>query len=309
MLKKKAVKVVIYPAVIVILFGLLQILVLPKDFLAHFGYGPNTIYPFETINHNSHYLRIASTLRGANPLGAYLIVPLTLATVLLMRGKDVWHKAVFIALGLVVLIFSFSRSAWIGFVVAGFSAVYLSVKSLALKRNLLLVVLGIAIVIAGILISDPNNSKIQNIVFHYQNKSSSQQSSDQAHSSALKNSFKQFIKEPLGKGPGTSGPASVYNTRNSNIPEDYYLQIGLETGYLGLALFLAINILVVMSLWKRRYDPLSLALLASFIGLIVCNLLLEAWTDDTLAYLWWGLAGVVFATQPKIPKVSKRKTT
>jgi hypothetical protein len=80
-------KLLFWPAVVVVVFGLLQVFVLPRDFLSHFGYGSATIPPFETINHNSHYIRIASTLRGANPLGAYLIVPLSAITVLLVRGQ------------------------------------------------------------------------------------------------------------------------------------------------------------------------------------------------------------------------------
>ena len=54
-----------------------------------------------------------------------------------------------------------------------------------------------------------------------------------------------------------------------------------------------------MSLWARREDTLALALLASFLGLIIVNMLLEAWTDDTLCYLWWGMAGIVIASPPK----------
>ena len=34
---------VLAPAAVVVAFGLLQALVLPRDFLSHFGYGPNTI--------------------------------------------------------------------------------------------------------------------------------------------------------------------------------------------------------------------------------------------------------------------------
>jgi hypothetical protein len=44
-----------------------------------------------------------------------------------------------------------------------------------------------------------------------------------------------------------------------------------------------------------RADPLALGLFASFIGLTVVNLFMHAWTDDTLAYVWWGLAGIAMA--------------
>lgn len=305
LLKNNTIKLIMWPALIVILFGLAQVFILPRDFLAHFGYGPNTIAPFETINHNSHYVRIASTLRGANPLGAYLLIPLSLATVLLIRGKKVWQMALFMAAGIIVLIFSFSRSAWLGFIVAIALSIYLGVKSKVLKRNLLLIAIGLIIIFGGLFIAERNNARFQNIIFHTQTHSSVPTTSDEAHSSALETGLKQLSKEPLGKGVGTAGPPSVYNKHPAVIPENYYVQIGLETGWLGLAVFIVINVLIIMSLWVRKADTLSLALLTSFIGIIVCNMLLEAWTDDTLCYLWWGLAGIAIAMQPKLRSTTK----
>ena len=63
-------RLVLWPAFVVIVFGLLQALVLPNDFLRHFGYGHATIMPMETINNNKAYIRVMSTLRGANALPA-----------------------------------------------------------------------------------------------------------------------------------------------------------------------------------------------------------------------------------------------
>jgi hypothetical protein len=42
-----------------------------------------------------------------------------------------------------------------------------------------------------------------------------------------------------------------------------------------------------------------LSLLASLIGISFVNLLSHAWADDTLAYLWWGLAGIAIGTGTK----------
>ena len=78
---------IVYPAAIVIIFGLLQMFVLPANILVHFGYGAKTILPYETINHNAHYVRILSTLRGANPLGTYLILPVSALGVVLLRKR------------------------------------------------------------------------------------------------------------------------------------------------------------------------------------------------------------------------------
>lgn len=308
LVKNKSIRLILWPAVIVIIFGLLEVFVLPSNFLSHFGYGPNTIMPYQTINSNSRYVRILSTLRGSDPLGAYLLVPLSLATVLFVKGQKRWQMAIFFIAGVIVMIFSFSRSAWLGLVVAVALSIYLAIKSTKLKRQLLYMVVGLIVIFGGIFIAERNNHRFQNLIFHTQSNSSIKVSSDQAHLSALKTGLKQLFNQPLGKGPGTAGPASAYNTKGPRIiPENYYLQIAIETGWLGLIVFLAINLLVILSLWARRDDTLSLALLTSFIGLIIVNMLLEAWTDDTLCYIWWGLAAVAIASRPKLAKYKKNR--
>jgi O-antigen ligase len=103
------------------------------------------------------------------------------------------------------------------------------------------------------------------------------------------------VNEPLGRGVGTAGPASVYNNNNVRISENYFLQVAQETGWAGLILFIAINYLIVCELWRRRNEVLARILLASLAGITFINLLSHAWTDDTLAYLWWGLTGIALA--------------
>jgi O-antigen ligase len=124
-------------------------------------------------------------------------------------------------------------------------------------------------------------------------------SSNHGHVSALKQGIHDVVHEPLGRGPGTAGPASAYNNQPARISENFFLQVGQETGLIGLALFLLINGGVGYLLWLRREDPLSLALFASLIGLTAVNLLGHAWADDTLAYIWWGLAGIAMAPNLK----------
>ena len=101
---------------------------------------------------------------------------------------------------------------------------------------------------------------------------------------------------------GSAGPASVYNSHKVRIAENYFVQIGQETGWLGFGLFIAINVLLGQALWRRRSDPLALGLFAALLGLSFINLLSHAWADDTLGLLWWGLAGVALA-----PGILKRK--
>ncbi len=293
---------VYWPAIGVICFGLLQAFILPADFLRHFGYGPATIPAVETINHNQHYVRIASTLRGANPLGAYLIIPISLLCVLLLRtAQRTWRQAALLLAALVVLFFSFSRSAWVG---AGLSIMTLLFLSRLTRRSQQIAfgTVGSLIVLgAGLGLAFHSSQDFQNFVLHTQSQSSSPMTSNQGHVSALKDGLRDVAHHPLGDGPGTAGPASAYNSGHPvRIAENYFIQVGQETGWLGLLLFLLINAGVAMLLYIRRADPLALSLFASLVGLTFINLLSHAWADDTLAYVWWGLAGVALAPLPKL---------
>lgn len=288
----------------VVVFGLLQALILPDNFLSHFGYNASTIAPFETINHNAHYQRIASTLRGANPLGAYLIVPISVLTMILAQAKlrRNWQFGL-LAGSLLTLFFTFSRSAWIGAAVAIVVTLSLTLRSKKLQQHLYPLIAAGVLVLAGLGLALQHNAHFQNVVFHTEDKSAIKTSSNQGHLSALKDGLHDISHKPLGDGPGTAGPASAYNPKETRIAENYFIQIGQETGWLGMVLFVLINIGVGYLLWLRRSDPLALSLFASLIGLTAVNLLSHAWADDTLAYVWWGLAGIAMA--PPLDKPSE----
>jgi hypothetical protein len=298
---------VYWPAMGVAAFGLLQIFILPHDFLRHFGYGPLTIPPFETINHNSHYIRIASTLRGANPLGAYLVIPISLLVVLLLRKRSrTWLQVGFLAELLLVLFFTFSRSAWVGAILSIAVILLLSVHTRPAKRVTLAVIGCLILSGAGLTAMFHHSPRFENFIFHTQTHSAVKQTSDEGHLSALKTGLNDLWRQPLGHGPGTAGPASIYNNGHApRIAENYFVQICQETGWLGFGLFVLINIGVGYLLWLRRADPLALSLFASLIGLTFINLLSHAWADDTLAYVWWGLAGVAMAPNRKAEAAEK----
>lgn len=299
-LKKNWQWLVLAPAAIVVAFGLLQFLVLPHDFLKHFGYGPDTISPYETINHNLNYLRIGSTLRGANPLGAYLLIPISLITGLIITGRRNWRYFGLFAGSLLTLFFSFSRSAWGGAAIAltVIAIHYLDKKYL---RPALIGATGLVllVLIGATILAWHRTARLENIFFHTQTNSAIKTTSDQGHITALRSGLGDMAHQPFGRGPGSAGPASVYNKGQPRIAENYYIQVGQETGWIGLALFLLINIGVGYILWLRRNNSLALVLVASLIGISFINLFSHAWTDDTLAYIWWGLAGMAMVPLKK----------
>jgi O-antigen ligase len=291
-LKKNWRFILLAPAAIVILFGLTQRFILPYDFLRHFGYGPDTIPAYQTVDSNIDYRRIQSTLRGANPLGAYLVLIIPAIFV----GFKKYRKATITCLlaAFTVLFYSYSRSAWVGVAIA-LALIIWWAKSYNLRlREVAVGVIILMILVVSVFLLKSSQAT-EDTLFHTSSTSTSSVSSNEARSTALKDGLSDVVHEPLGRGPGTAGPASFRNERVPRIAENYYLQIGQETGLIGMALFIAINVLVAMQLWQKRTDTLAKILIASFFGLVFVNMVSHAWTDDTLAYLWWGFAGICLA--------------
>lgn len=291
-------KLLIWPAVAVVLFGLLQVSVLPTNFLSNFGYSVTTIEPFETVNSNDDYVRISSTLRGPNPLGAYLIIPCVALLVLLLQAKKKWRLAALLASALLVLAASFSRSGAVGALIGLVLAFGLSLRTGLAKKYVAGFGVGLIVLLAIGAAVVPKNSQLENIVFHTDSDSAVAESSNDQRAEALRSGVVDIRDQPLGEGPGSAGPASVYNANRVEISENYFLQIGQEVGVIGLLLFILINAGVGYLLWLRRADPLAMILFASLVGITFVNMVSHAWTDDTLAYVWWGLAGIAMARLP-----------
>lgn len=292
--RQRWLRIVFTPAIIVSAFAVLQYMVLPHDFLAHFGYGTATIEPIETINNNSDFIRVASTLRGANPLGAYMLVMIALLAALWSRlgRKMVWGIVLALCTG--ALVFSFSRSAWLGTLVSLVCVVALHLRTRQHWLRAGLISLGIVLATGAVFTAFHDNRLLQNALYHTEDSSTVAVSSNDQRSSALRAGALDVLHNPLGRGVGSAGPASAHNTAApARLTENYYLQIGQELGWFGLISYLAVTAGVGFQLWLQRRDPLALGLLAAFAGLFVVNMLSHAWADDTLAFIWWGLAGLV----------------
>ncbi len=298
---------VFIPAALVVLIGLLQYFILPYDVMKYLGYSSATIFPYEDINHSVQYIRVMSTLRGANPLGAYLVLVVCLWIAWAGRRfvKPVGRRShqqlilsgLYGILGVLVLVLTFSRGAWIGLVVSVVVLAWLVRRHLPVRLvALVLAVLGVLTVGFALLAFVVRDPTVQNIVLHTQDHSAIATTSDAGHSSGLQMGLHDLLHEPLGRGPGTAGPASAYNTGHPvRIAENYIVQIGQETGWIGIALFIAILGTLAYMLYRRRRQTLPLGLLAALAGLTVVGLTSHVWADDTLAYVYWGLAGLACA--------------
>ena len=290
-LLRLSVLVVFLGAAGVLLFGMWQATILPDDFLRHFGYGKDTIAPYTTLDNNHQFIRLQSTLRGPNPLGQYLIIVGLLLLAAWRKGRELF-VAGWLLMATLLLVTTNSRSAWIGMAVALGVFGYLRLTNPKIRQAVMGVAGGIAI--SGVLLiawALPSSTFLQQTVLH--NKAGDTDAgSTVEHFRAAERSLERIATHPLGQGPGAVGPASFYGPQ-SRIPENYYLQITEEVGVIGIALFIAINAMVVQRLWRRRHNRWATVWIASFAGISVVNLFLHGWADETTALIWWAIAGVL----------------
>lgn len=284
-------------ALVVAVFAILQVTVLPTDVLKYVGYGDGSIQPYLSLDQNPDYIRINSTLRGPNSLGAYAVIVLSLLTALWLKGNHKTMKrpvamAVIIGVGgLVALWFSYSRSALIAFAVAiGVTVIVASSQKI---RRRLVIFGGIGIVVAGLgLFIARDSSFVANVILHDNPTTGAEMTSNQGHADSLTDGVNRMVHQPLGGGIGSTGSASLLGDAPLII-ENQYLFVAHEVGWLGLGLFLVIFWKILAGLWQRRRDWLALGVLASGVGLALIGLLLPVWVDDTVAIIWWGLAALV----------------
>jgi putative inorganic carbon (hco3(-)) transporter len=317
---RTATKTVLYVGAVVAIFGILQYLVLPDDALERVGYGREQgVLPAFFIDDKPDLERIMSTVRDPNSLGSYLIIILSLLVSPLLFIREKLHRkkyGLFAALTALALVLTFSRSAWIGAVLAltVLGGLYIRRRedNLIIKRKklLLAMVAGVLFFTLSSVWAFRDSYFVQNVIFHA-DESTVLEDPNQLRLRFWRESVEDSAANPLGSGPGTAGLASIRNdVQGTVLNENYYLQILQETGVLGLGLFLAILISVALRIRKMltNFPVFGGALLASFIGLAFTNLLVHIWANEAVAYTWWGLAGLIAVTPLHLKPKTKTKS-
>ncbi len=294
-------KLVVGVSVIVALLGIAQYF-LPGNILKHLGYSTaRGARPNFFIDNNPNYPRAFATLRDPNTLGAYLILPMTVLLDALLRAKEqrrrTMYSALFVLEGIAMLL-TYSRSAWI----AAFVAFALTcwwrwrVEATRFVRRWWPAVVVVLVLFSVGVFAARHNSFVKSYIIHSTGKPQGQYDSDGFHWYYVKRGAEGIWHQPLGHGPGTAGLASIQNPHGGMLTENYYVQIGYELGVEGLALFIAMNVLLYVQIRKRR-DRFSFILLATFWAYVVTNMLLHMWSNEPVALQWWFLAGLAIAAK------------
>lgn len=273
------------------LAGLLQVTVVPSDFLEQFGYEKNiTISPTSTIDANDHMPRAFATMSGPNDYGAFLLIPLAVAFCGILSKRLAVVTASVSSMGLFL---SGSRSAWIGALAMGAVIVYQKYAAHLSAKKLLAIsaiFIGLVIIIFSLAVTVP---VVRIAVFHSSpGDPTLLEGSTLDHFIASSDGIKRVFWQPLGCGLGCAGPGSFYGD-HPQISESHFIQVAEEVGILGLILWLGMFVAVMVRLVKARSDALAQGLFISGVGLTVVGLILHVWADDAVGIVWWGLAGFV----------------
>lgn len=292
--RKLFIGVALAGAVVVTGFAVLQVTVLPPDVLRYIGYNQSTIMPYLTVDLNHEFIRINSTLRGPNPLGAYAGICLALIAAYMTQYRRTVSRAniavlIVVAVGAMVALWaSYSRSAMVA---AAVMLVIVAVASSGVRVSRTQWIIGgaVAVALVGGIFAARDTAFVSNVLLHENPAGGSAEKSNEGHIESLNDGLKRVVIQPFGEGVGSTGSASL-RSDEPRIIENQYLAIAHETGWLGLGLFAWLFGLVLKRLWQRRDDWLSLGMLASGVGLALVGLLLPVWMDDTVSLVWWGLA-------------------
>lgn len=299
---------------IVVVFGVLQVSLLPRDVLSHIGYSSETIRPYLTVDLNYDYVRINSTLRGPNPVGAFAVIVLGLLAAWFVRRRQVlsgWQDSGVLVMALVgvmtILVASYSRSAWLAAALVMLLVGCVMLPKRYLLRGVVATMFVGVVAVSGLFILR-DNPVISNLFFHNNPESSSVTKSDDGHAESLQHGIMAAGRAPEGHGVGSTGSASLHGD-NPVIIENQYLFMAHESGWLGLVLQLWLFVLVMAGLWRGRQDWLALGLFVSGVGLALIGVLLPVWADDTVSLYWWGLAGLALGSSAIIRTNDRTATT
>lgn len=317
-LLKRALQIIMFSSVLVLSFGWLQHSVLPPNTMERLGYSQEAgALPAFYVDNNVDFMRVFSTQRNPNAYGAYLLIIIAIALAYIRFTRTAAARYVLIGilgLSLYNLLFTYSRSAWVGLVFVVIALIALLIKqgvhrkiSREVKLVLYTALAALVIISGSIIYAVGDSDTLQNIVFH-SSEASEAESSNVVRIAYWQDSLDFVWENPLGAGPGAAGPVSM-RAGDSNINENYYLQIASEVGLIGLGLFLSIIGVVLVRLWRyATRSSIAAAVMASFVGIAATNMFAHTWSYESVAYTWWGLAGIFMVLGPKHqPKASKQK--
>ncbi len=286
---KKLTKVYLGTALAVAIWAILERF-LPADYWQMILPNVENGYGSFAVSNGMDLQRSASFLLGAIQLGSYLLPAFFICASNIFENKakkSPIPMAVVLFLGVFL---SFSRAALIGLIVSLF--IYLFIKSNP-KVKKIISIIGLAVVALAVALWFWPSATVSQFMTHGQSQA--------GHNFALQSSIgemKHRLAEPailiFGNGLGTAGPIAI--KYGGIISESWYIQLALEIGVIGLALWLAISYFISSALIRAK----ELGLFSSLLAVSITAIFLHTFADNpALSYSLFILIGVALANIKK----------
>lgn len=238
-----------------------------------------------------HVIRIGSVFFDQLACGLFLVLVLALALEHLARDDgERWASALAPLVGTAIVLTQ-TRAAVLGAIVCVLLALRPAPGRSARAREKV----GIAVVAAVVLLIPVAVST--GLATRALDTFGARDKSTQEHQSRSADALDRLIDEPLGSGLGTTSEiARRAGVENPRYTEDYYLEVGGETGIQAMALFVALTIGTIVVLHRRTRtgdgDPTAAAWRGGLVGLGLAALLLPVWIDLAVSWPFWLGAGL-----------------
>lgn len=236
-------------------------------------------------------VRAGSVFVSALTCGFYLVLGFALGLERVARGQVRPRMIAALAVIGAGLLLTQTRSAILAALVAAMVAFWPAAgRSRQWRTQLAIFMVGLAIVAVPAALST-------GVVRRVTGATNGSDQSTAGHISAFSAGVDSIQHHPLGLGLGTSagiGQRSQASGSPAVIPENDYLQVGVELGIAPMLLFAALTVVLVLSLRsaaRRMAHPLVAAAGAAMVGLAVAAWFLQTWVDFSVAWTTWGLAG------------------
>ena len=139
-------------------------------------------------------------------------------------------------------------------------------------------------------------------------------SSNQGHSAQIGDAAAVLVHEPLGRGLGTGALASSLLKPGAIIPEDQFLDVGVQLGVVGMVLFAGVLAAVVVKLGRAgdraggSVGATALGLRSGLLGLLVPCWVLQPFLTPEVGWVVFALAGAALGAAEASPAQANRVT-
>lgn len=260
----------------------------------------NDIRIYGTIG-GTQIVRAGSVFLSALTCGFYLVLGFAVGLERTVRGRSSPLLIVSLALIGAGLLLTQTRSA----ILAALIVAFLAFQPSAGRRRHWRTQLGILVAALALMAVPAVVST--GLAHRVAGTGNSADQSSASHVSALATGLHTLEHHPLGLGLGTSagtGQRFATQTAAPVIPENNYLELGIELGVLGTLVFVALTVALLLALRRaaRQVPEGALsAAMAAVAGLAVAALFLQPWIDFSVDWTVWAIAGAALGAARLAP--------